>query len=226
MRYLIPFVAMFSFALLTGCAATTSADSSAEPAKSAASTPSSCATCASGQDCAKCDAKKDKKACATCAAGEECTQCAAGEGACLICAASLDKSSCATCAAGEPCTKCDAKKTKSSCATCAAGEACAKCAAKKANDKATDAAPAAAAEPVATINAKGMGCPLCASSADRRLKKVDGVKWTNIDLGNGVVTVGLDPEKPAPSAESLQTAIRDAGFTAEDVTMPNGEVVQ
>lgn len=178
MRILIPFVAVFSFALLTGCASTdaTSTDSAA---------PMACASCA--------------------AKGGE-------------------KAACATCAAGEFCAECAGEEKKEACATCAAGLECAECAAKK--DKSTSAAPATTTEPVATINAKGMGCPLCASSADRRLMKVDGVKWTNIDLGNGIVTVGLDPEKPAPSAESLQTAIRDAGFTAEEVTMPGGEVIQ
>ncbi|MEM1028573.1 MAG: heavy metal-associated domain-containing protein [Planctomycetota bacterium] len=87
-----------------------------------------------------------------------------------------------------------------------------------------EAVPAASAEPVATISASGMSCPLCASNIDRRLSKVDGVKWTNIDLGNGVVTVGLEADAEAPTAEDLQTAIRDAGYTAGEVTMPDGEV--
>lgn len=191
MRFAIPSVLFLSLALLAGCAATSSTEAPAE---------SACATCASGEYCAECDAKKGKSACATCAAGEKCTDCAAQDGkACTVCGG--DATACATCAAGEPCAKCDAKKSE-------------------AKPSASD------TEPVATINAKGMGCPLCASSADRRLKKVDGVKWTNIDLGNGVVTVGLDPEKPAPAAEDLQAAIRDAGFTADDVTMPDGEVTQ
>lgn len=221
MRYLIPLIAIFSFALLAGCAATSSTEAPA----------SSCATCASGEYCADCAAKKDKKTCAACAVGETCTKCAPGKEACATCAANTEKTTCVTCAAGEPCAECDAEGSEATCATCAAGKPCAKCDAKKAKEKASDAAPvvtpaAASTEPVATINAKGMGCPLCASSADRRLMKIDGVKWTNIDLGKGVVTVGLDPEKPAPSADELQTAIRDAGFTAEEVTMPDGEVTQ
>lgn len=106
------------------------------------------------------------------------------------------------------------------CATCEAGEHCEECADKNAQAKAMPEGP------TATIEAKGMGCPLCASSADRRLMKVDGVQWTNIDLGKGVVTVGLDPQKPSPSPKELQDAIRDAGFTAESVTMPAQEEPQ
>ncbi len=185
MRYLIPMIAVFSFALLTGCAATSSTQA---PAKS------SCATCASGEYCAECAAKKGEK-CAACNNGEMSAACTAKK-------AAAGEAPCAACAAGEAA---DAAEHTHQAVT--------------APTHATD-----AGEPVVIINAKGMGCPLCASSADRRLMKVDGVKWTNIDLGNGIVTVGLDPEKPAPAAQDLQAAIRDAGFTAEQVTMPDGEV--
>ena len=205
MYYATPFGLLLSFVLLVGC--TSTADTAG--AKDAAA----CATCATGEKCADCAAGKacadcageNKEACATCATGEKCADCAS------------KTVKCATCAAGEACADC-AGEAKEACATCAAGEACAECAAKK--DKTSAAAPAATGEPVAVIDAKGMGCPLCASSADRRLMKVDGVTWTKIDLGNGQVTVGLDPNKPTPSAEDLQTAIRDAGFTADAVTLP------
>lgn len=196
MRYSTALAFAFSFMLASGCASTSSSDP-------AATTPA-----ASDKTCAACAAKEGGEACATCAAGLECAECA-----------------------GE--------KDKKACASCAAGETCADCAAKKKKDKASDAAgndsdagatsgatSGGGGEATATISAKGMGCPLCASSADRRLMKVDGVTWTNIDLGNGLVTVGLDPEKPTPAAEDLQKAIRDAGFTAEKVTLPEGEVVK
>lgn len=205
MNYATPFGLLLSFVLLVGCTSTTDTAAVKDaPACASCAIGEKCATCATGEKCDKC-AGENKKACADCAAGEKCADCAAKD------------AKCATCAAGEKCTEC-AGEAKEACATCAAGEACAECAAKK--DKASNAAPAATTGPVATIEAKGMGCPLCASSADRRLMKVDGVTWTKIDLGNGQVTVGLDPKKPTPSAEELQTAIRDAGFTAEAVTLP------
>ncbi|MEM7627592.1 MAG: heavy metal-associated domain-containing protein [Planctomycetota bacterium] len=161
-------------------------------------------------------AAKETPACASCAAGEKCADCAAEAAKCETCATKNAK--CATCAAGKKCTECAGEK-KEACATCASGEAFSDC--KKKTEKADKSvAVPISDEPIATIEAKGMGCPLCASSADRRLKKIDGVTWTNIDLGNGLVTVGLDPNKPTPEAEDLQNAIRDAGFTADAVTLP------
>ncbi|MEM1109364.1 MAG: heavy metal-associated domain-containing protein [Planctomycetota bacterium] len=81
-------------------------------------------------------------------------------------------------------------------------------------------------ERVATIDAKGMSCPQCASNIDRRMQKIAGVNWTKIDLGKGQVIVGLDTEKPRPTAEQLQQAVSDAGYTAGEVTLPAGEVAE
>lgn len=156
-------------------------------------------------------AEKNASSCASC---ETCV--------CESCACCGTDGPCAECAAGKACACC-AGEGKEACTSCESGEACTTCATK---DKSSEAQPAVPTEPVATIDAKGMGCPLCASSADRRLKKVDGVMWTNIDLGNGLVTIGLDPNKPTPTAEDLKAAVQDAGFTAEKVTLPEGEVAQ
>ncbi|MEM9418697.1 MAG: heavy-metal-associated domain-containing protein [Planctomycetota bacterium] len=113
------------------------------------------------------------------------------------------------------CSDCDEKKDCAFCTSC--------------ESKKTDAAPAAPANPtmserVATIDAKGMSCPLCASNIDRRMQKLDGVSWTKIDLGKGQVIVGLDEDTPTPSAEDLHQAVNDAGYTAGEVTLPE-EVV-
>ncbi|MEM9881313.1 MAG: heavy metal-associated domain-containing protein [Planctomycetota bacterium] len=81
--------------------------------------------------------------------------------------------------------------------------------------------PPSGSSAVAVIEARGMSCPQCAGSADRRLMMIDGVTWTRIDLGRGTVTVGLDPAKPTPDAEALRDAVRWAGFTAGSVTWMN-----
>lgn len=97
------------------------------------------------------------------------------------------------------------------------------------NGEAVAAEPVPAAvseEQVATIDAKGMSCPQCASNIDRRMQKIAGVNWTKIDLGKGQVIVGLDTEKPRPTAEQLQQAVSDAGYTAGEVTLPAGEVTE
>ncbi|WP_221435472.1 heavy-metal-associated domain-containing protein [Algisphaera agarilytica] len=182
--------------LLVGCASTP--DSASEGV-----TKPACSNCAAGTECKNCDAKS---------ASEACTVCVASEG----------KTSCESCAAGKDCASCDAKKKgEHACATCAAGEACTKCTAKQ-----SEAAPAelTMSERVATIDAKGMSCPLCASNIDRRMQKLDGVSWTKIDLGKGQVIVGLEDDTPAPSADELFQAVNDAGYTAGEVTLPE-EVV-
>lgn len=55
---------------------------------------------------------KEASKCATCAAGEPCATCDAKKAA--------KESACATCAAGEPCATCDAKKAAESKACCGA----------------------------------------------------------------------------------------------------------
>ena len=154
--------------------------------------------------------------------GEACPKCAAGE-------------HCEMCASGKDCPKCGKHKDahdKMSCAHCAEGKTCADCSAKPAGDQkqAIDEAMNEAAadidtaraddQSVATIKARGMSCPLCASNADRRLNKLSGVEWVDIDLGKGEVNVGLADSGQTPTDEELKTAIEDAGFTAESVTMP------
>ncbi len=120
--------------------------------------------------------------------------------------------------AGHACVECAAKGA-GHCATCDAGaEAhCAECAAAKTQSERNDDAP------VATIQARGMSCPLCASNADRRLKRLDGVEWVNIDLGSGAVKVGLSESGERPSEKQLTDAILDAGFTPVSVAMPAKE---
>ena len=131
------------------------------------------------------------------------------------------KTSCAPCAEGKACAGCDDQhKGEHACAGCEAAP-CSKCVAKKSD---ADPAEATMSERVATIDAKGMSCPLCASNIDRRMQKLDGVSWTKSDLGKGQVSVGLDEDTPAPSADELFQAVNDAGYTAGEVTLPE-EVV-
>lgn len=73
---------------------------------------------------------------------------------------------------------------------------------------------------VVTIYATGLSCPLCASNVDIQLKRVAGVKSTQIDLGSGAIIVELDQSKPRPANEQLAEAVRDGGFTV--VSVQNG----
>ncbi len=84
----------------------------------------------------------------------------------------------------------------------------------------TPATPAATTEDTAVISARGMSCPLCASNADRGLRKLPGVTGVHVDLGTGRIVVGLDPSQPRPSEQQLSKAVEDAGFTPDSVSMP------
>jgi len=93
------------------------------------------------------------------------------------------------------------------------------------DDATTAAKPDAAALeglPTARVNALGMGCPLCASNVDEVIGRMPGVEGVRVGLGNGVILVGLTPDGQWPTAEQLEEAVRDAGFTPKGVTMPEG----
>ena len=74
--------------------------------------------------------------------------------------------------------------------------------------------------PVATIQANGLSCPLCASNIDEVIARMPGVKQVQVDLGAGLIRVGLDPAADWPTAQQLGDAVRDAGFTPQEVTLP------
>ena len=59
--------------------------------------------------------------------------------------------------------------------------------------------------------------------AQKRLGKLDGVEWVDVNLHTGDVFVGLDPETPRPAAEAMQEEIRKSGFTPGAVTLPESE---
>jgi copper chaperone CopZ len=65
----------------------------------------------------------------------------------------------------------------------------------------------------------GMGCPLCATNVDQQLKRVRGVESVKINLGTGIVSVSLDPER-IPAEAELAKAVRDSGFTLVRIQMP------
>ena len=123
---------------------------------------------------------------------------------------------CCTDCAGEGCCQescCD----KPGCADCSA---CPECMAMSSGAK-LEAAPDGA--DIAVITAGGMGCPLCASSAEKQLERIDGVKDIVIDLGTGELLVTVDPAS-RPSAEQLARAVTDGGFTVESVSWRKGSV--
>lgn len=78
-------------------------------------------------------------------------------------------------------------------------------------------AAAKSAAPIAgnavTLWVNGMGCPLCATNIDKQLERVKGVSSVKVDLGQGIVELGLAEGAPHPSPAALGEAVEDAGFT-------------
>jgi len=73
---------------------------------------------------------------------------------------------------------------------------------------------------IARIEVLGMSCPLCAHNISQQLEKLPAVKATHIDLGSGIVSVGLDPDAEWPRVEQLEDAVDRAGYTVGQTTVP------
>lgn len=67
-----------------------------------------------------------------------------------------------------------------------------------------------------TMSVTGLGCPQCATSVEKTVGRLKGVRDVAIDLGEGTVTVRVD-QAGGPSDEQLQQAITDAGFTVQAI---------
>ncbi|MBL9031541.1 MAG: heavy-metal-associated domain-containing protein [Phycisphaerae bacterium] len=63
-----------------------------------------------------------------------------------------------------------------------------------------------------TLWVNGLGCPLCATNADKQLKRLPGVLAVDTDLSTGKILVQLGTSR-RPSPEQFSGAIADAGFT-------------
>lgn len=65
-----------------------------------------------------------------------------------------------------------------------------------------------------TLNVQGMTCQGCASSVEKALNKVEGVKEAKVNLAEKNVTVVLASSKT--TVASLIKAVDNAGFTASE----------
>lgn len=64
----------------------------------------------------------------------------------------------------------------------------------------------------ATLYVEGLSCPACATNVDHQLKDVQGVRFVEVDLGDGTVDLTLGGSV-RPSRATLARAIHDSGFT-------------
>lgn len=71
-----------------------------------------------------------------------------------------------------------------------------------------------AAETRYELRVDGLACPYCAYGIEKKIKALDGVDKSSVEikLNDGLVTFLADTRVPF-TAESLKTLINDAGFT-------------
>ena len=61
------------------------------------------------------------------------------------------------------------------------------------------------------IRVDGLACPFCAYGIEKKFNKIDGVKFIDMDLDKGIVTVEADSVKLDDA--QLKKLFQDAGFT-------------
>lgn len=62
-----------------------------------------------------------------------------------------------------------------------------------------------------SIRVDGLACPYCAYGIEKKLNQIDGVKFTNMDLEKGIVSVETQDVKLEDA--QLKQLFQDSGFT-------------
>jgi len=63
----------------------------------------------------------------------------------------------------------------------------------------------------------GLACPFCAYGLEKKIKKLDGAKDLFIEINEGYITFSV-PTSKKPEEEALLKVVKEAGFTARDIT--------
>lgn len=71
----------------------------------------------------------------------------------------------------------------------------------------------------ATLHVEGLSCPACATNVDHQLKDLPGVRYVDVNLGDGTVSLSLGGAE-RPSRAALARAIHDSGFTLRRIEVP------
>lgn len=67
------------------------------------------------------------------------------------------------------------------------------------------------------IQVDGLSCPFCAYGLEKNLKKVEGAKDVLINVEDGYTTFNV-PKDKQPTEDELKKMVKDAGFTAREIT--------
>jgi len=71
----------------------------------------------------------------------------------------------------------------------------------------------------------GLACPFCASGIERKITELPGVKDFEADLGAARITFAVERDRVV-TPEAVYDAIREAGFSIEDLRMTAVGVVR
>lgn len=71
--------------------------------------------------------------------------------------------------------------------------------------------------PDVVIEVKGLACPFCAYGLEKKLGNLNGVQAVYIDINEGIAQLKFKSEQMA-SEEEIRAAIKDAGFTVQNIT--------
>lgn len=63
-----------------------------------------------------------------------------------------------------------------------------------------------------TLQVDGLSCPFCAYGLEKKLKSIEGISQTDIELNKGIVTLEVNPNITIDSL-LLKEKINEAGFT-------------
>ena len=75
-----------------------------------------------------------------------------------------------------------------------------------------------ASQPI-VVRVDGASCPFCAFGLEKRLGRLDGVLDVKMELKAGKAMVTLK-EGATVSEDALRQAVKEAGFTAKEITFP------
>lgn len=74
--------------------------------------------------------------------------------------------------------------------------------------------------PDIVVGVDGLACPFCAYGLEKKLKKLDGVDATYVDIDEGIVDIKLK-EGATLSEKTIKEAVQAAGFTMRSVKYAN-----
>jgi len=75
------------------------------------------------------------------------------------------------------------------------------------------------------IQVDGLSCPFCAYGLEKNLKKIKGAKDVFISVEDGYTTFNV-PKESQPTEDELKKIVKDAGFTAREITFSDKPFVK